>query len=84
MPPTHSEHKMFCNLSTGKIATNSEPKMMSYDTMTVGKLTSLLARLKRNERFKMIKIEVLASESQEFGNCADPIEVRKLQLGTSA
>ena len=32
----------------------------------------------------MMKIEVLAAKSQEFENCADPIEVRKLQLGTSA
>jgi hypothetical protein len=32
----------------------------------------------------MMKIEVLAAKSQEFENCADPIEVRKLQLGSSA
>jgi hypothetical protein len=43
-----------------------------------------LAWLKWSEGSAMVKIEVLASESQEFGNCADPIEVRKLQLGTSA
>ena len=32
----------------------------------------------------MKEIEVLAAKSKEFENCADSVEVRKLELGTSA
>jgi len=28
MPPTHSEHEIICNLSTGTLQTNSQPKVM--------------------------------------------------------
>jgi hypothetical protein len=52
--------------------------------MTMGALTGLLVCLKRKKGSTMMKIEVLAAKSQKFENCADPIEVRKLQLGTSA
>jgi hypothetical protein len=48
------------------------------------KLTGLLVCLKRNKGSTMMKIEVLAAKSQEFENYSDSIEVRKLQLGTSA
>ena len=58
--------------------------MMRYDPRTMGELTGLLVCLKRNKGSTMMKIEVLAANSQEFENYADPREVRKLQLGTSA
>ena len=83
MTPTHSLQELFCNLSTGTLRTNSQPKMMRYDPMTMEQLTGHLAWLKWSEGATMVKIEVLAAKTAGFENQAHSIELLKLQIGAS-